>query len=60
VLTLIDVYELDYAEADQILNVPMGTVKSRLARARLQMSRKLCKVKNYAILPISSSARDRI
>jgi RNA polymerase sigma-70 factor, ECF subfamily len=46
VLTLIDVYGFDYAEAAQILNVPIGTVKSRLARARLQMSKKLCQVKN--------------
>ncbi len=46
VLTLIDVYEFDYAEAAQILNVPIGTVKSRLARARFQMSRKLCEARN--------------
>ena len=46
VLTLIDVYEFDYAEAAQILNVPMGTVKSRLARARFQISRKLCEARN--------------
>ena len=45
-LTLIDVYEFDYAEAAQILHVPMGTMKSRLARARLQMSRKLCEARN--------------
>jgi RNA polymerase sigma-70 factor (ECF subfamily) len=41
VLTLIDLYELDYSEAMQILNIPMGTVKSRLARARLQMQTKI-------------------
>ena len=41
VLTLIDIHELDYTEAAQILNVPLGTVKSRLARARLQMKEKL-------------------
>ena len=38
VLTLIDLYELDYTEAAQVLNIPLGTVKSRLARARLQDS----------------------
>jgi RNA polymerase sigma-70 factor (ECF subfamily) len=37
VLTLIDLYELDYSEATQILNIPIGTVKSRLSRARLRM-----------------------
>jgi len=40
-LTLIDLYELDYAEAAQTLRVPIGTVKSRLARARMQMKEKL-------------------
>jgi RNA polymerase sigma-70 factor, ECF subfamily len=41
VLTLIDLYELDYSEATQILNIPAGTVKSRLARARLRMQNKM-------------------
>jgi RNA polymerase sigma-70 factor (ECF subfamily) len=41
VITLIDVYELDYTEAAQILHIPLGTVKSRLARARMQMKHKL-------------------
>lgn len=41
VLTLIDIDELDYAEAAEALRVPVGTVKSRLARARLQMRSKL-------------------
>ncbi|HJR82236.1 MAG TPA: sigma-70 family RNA polymerase sigma factor [Anaerolineales bacterium] len=41
VLTLIDIHELDYAEAAEALRVPIGTVKSRLARARLQMQKKL-------------------
>jgi RNA polymerase sigma-70 factor (ECF subfamily) len=41
VITLIDINELDYAEAAQALRVPVGTVKSRLARARLQIQEKL-------------------
>lgn len=41
VLTLIDVQELDYTEAAEALDIPLGTVKSRLARARLQMRQKL-------------------
>ena len=41
VLTLIDVNELDYVEAAKVLGVPMGTVKSRLARARMQLKKKL-------------------
>lgn len=41
VITLIDINELDYTEAAEALRVPIGTVKSRLARGRLQMQQKL-------------------
>jgi RNA polymerase sigma-70 factor, ECF subfamily len=41
VLILVDFHELDYSEVAEVLNVPLGTVKSRLARARLQMREKL-------------------
>lgn len=34
VVLLIDVHGYDYAEASQILGLPLGTVKSRLSRAR--------------------------
>jgi len=37
ILTLIDVEEMDYSEAAEVLKIPLGTVKSRLARARVQM-----------------------
>jgi RNA polymerase sigma-70 factor, ECF subfamily len=51
VLILIDINELDYTEAAQALGVPLGTVKSRLARARLQMQAKLmAHQKHQAIL----------
>jgi RNA polymerase sigma-70 factor (ECF subfamily) len=43
VLTLIDMQELDYSDAAEVLNIPIGTVKSRLARARDQMRKKLQK-----------------
>jgi RNA polymerase sigma-70 factor (ECF subfamily) len=49
VLTLIDLYELDYAEAAQALNIPLGTVKSRLVRARLQMKEKLKAYSNFFV-----------
>jgi len=62
VLTLIDLYEFDYTEAAQALNIPLGTVKSRLVRARLQMRDKL---KGYAIFqapsqPYSASPSFRV
>lgn len=41
ILILIDIHEMDYTEAAQVLGVPLGTVKSRLARARLQMQERL-------------------
>jgi RNA polymerase sigma-70 factor, ECF subfamily len=41
VLTLIDLYELDYLEVAEALKVPIGTIKSRLARARLKMKQKV-------------------
>ena len=53
-ITLIDLYELDYREAARILNVPLGTVKSRLARARLQMTQKL--MRTPALCENSSNA----
>ena len=41
VITLVDLNGLDYDEAAQALAIPVGTVKSRLARARLQMRDKV-------------------
>jgi len=41
VITLVDVYELDYVDAAEILHIPLGTLKSRLSRARLQMQDRL-------------------
>ena len=40
-LTLIDLHELDYAEAAQALKIPLGTLNSRLARARLKLKEQL-------------------
>jgi len=37
VVILVDQQEFDYQEAAQILRIPVGTVKSRLARARLRL-----------------------
>lgn len=36
-LRLVDIHEMDYQEAAEVLGLPLGTLKSRLARARLKM-----------------------
>lgn len=41
VLILVDVYDFEYQETAQVLNIKVGTVKSRLRRARLKMREKL-------------------
>jgi RNA polymerase sigma-70 factor (ECF subfamily) len=41
VMILVDVEGLDYAEAADVLAVPVGTVRSRLNRARAAMRREL-------------------
>ncbi|MFC2043286.1 RNA polymerase sigma factor [Chloroflexota bacterium] len=37
VVVLVDIHGLDYQEASEAIGKPLGTVKSRLARARLRM-----------------------
>jgi RNA polymerase sigma-70 factor, ECF subfamily len=48
-VVLVDIQELDYAEAAQVMNVSIGTLKSRLVRGRLKM-RELLKRRDTHIL----------
>jgi len=41
---LVDVLDMDYQEAAQVLDIPIGTLKSRLARARLRLKNRLGEV----------------
>jgi RNA polymerase sigma-70 factor (ECF subfamily) len=41
VVTLVDVHGLSYAEAAEVLGIPVGTVMSRLHRARARMRQRL-------------------
>ena len=43
-IMLVDVHGMDYHEAAEALNVPVGTVKSRLARARVRLRERLTPV----------------
>ncbi len=37
IVILVDIYEMEYRDAARVAGVPMGTVKSRLARGRMQL-----------------------
>lgn len=37
IVTLVDIQGMDYAEAAEVIGTPLGTVKSRLARARMRL-----------------------
>jgi RNA polymerase sigma-70 factor (ECF subfamily) len=50
VVLLADVHEFDYKEVAEILDIPMGTVMSRLNRARTQLKKSLAGVaREYGI-----------
>jgi len=46
VVVLVDVEGMSYEEAARIANIPVGTVKSRLARARMQLRKTLQSYQN--------------
>jgi RNA polymerase sigma-70 factor, ECF subfamily len=46
-VVLVDILELDYAEAAHSLGIPVGTVKSRLARARSALRERLSLVPEF-------------
>jgi RNA polymerase sigma-70 factor (ECF subfamily) len=55
VLLLIAVEDLSYADAAKVLNVPIGTVMSRLSRARERLQREIEGTANAAnVVPLRS------
>ncbi len=56
VAVLVDVQGHDYQEASQVLGKPLGTIKSRLARARLRM--RDCLQAHWELLPAAFRLED--
>ena len=54
IVVLIDQQDFDYQEVAQILRIPIGTVKSRLARARLRL-RQLLSTLSSIMQPIEKT-----
>ncbi len=49
-LTLVDLQQFDYEEAADVLDCPLGTLKSRLARARKQFAEKWTKYQDGTLV----------
>jgi RNA polymerase sigma-70 factor (ECF subfamily) len=54
VVLLVDVHGYDYTEAAEMLKLPLGTVKSRLSRARSALRDQLTKAGYVAAQPVAS------
>jgi len=57
VITLVDLEGFSYAEVAEIIGIPIGTVMSRLNRARKTLSKKLLDLKENSIFTQSKSIR---
>ena len=57
VVVIVDIQGLDYQEAAVVLNKPLGTIKSRLARARLKL--RDCLHRFWELLPAAFRLEDQ-
>ena len=56
VVVLVDIQGMDYEEAARVVRTPLGTIKSRLARARLRMRE--CLQGYWELLPAAFRLKD--
>jgi RNA polymerase sigma-70 factor, ECF subfamily len=54
-LVMVDILDFDYAEAAQSMGIPIGTLKSRLVRARLRLRNRLERTNTFPGSPFFSS-----
>ena len=63
VLVLVDIGEFSYADAAQILDIPIGTVMSRLHRARRilkgELAEEVAKLSGYRVRSLTASSARR-
>ncbi|MDP2793416.1 MAG: sigma-70 family RNA polymerase sigma factor [Sulfurisoma sp.] len=57
VLTLVDLEEFSYAEVAEALDIPVGTVMSRLCRARQALKGRLQAAREHAMAPVLRSVK---
>ncbi|HEX8978902.1 MAG TPA: RNA polymerase sigma factor [Parasulfuritortus sp.] len=57
VLTLVDIEECSYAEVAAVLEIPVGTVMSRLSRARQALKNILMAEESAQVIPIARRSR---
>jgi len=60
VILLVDVQELPYEEVSKIMRVPLGTVKSRVNRARLKLQAKLSDIMERELKTKQRGADERL
>jgi len=58
VAVLVDVQGFDYEESARILEMPVGTIKSRLARARARL--RMCLQQHQELLPAAYRLKDEV
>lgn len=57
VLTLVDIEEFSYAQVAAVLDIPVGTVMSRLARARQALRGALMEKESARVVPMTRRSR---